>query len=290
MPLPVPGRIADALRHATVAVSSSEGHVQGGGSGLVLGEETVITNAHVARSQQLSVESWEGRSVPATLVRVDGARDLALLSTKGLRGESAILGDSREVRPGTPVFAIGNPLGFTGALSAGVVHSTGVADAGMNRSRIAAHRWICADLRLAPGNSGGPLADYRGHVIGINTMVISGGLALAIPSRAVEAFLARREPRQRIGVTLRPVRRNRNGLGLLILEIESGSAAERASLLPGDIIIGVDGDSVQHADDLQNSIETTTSGLVRLKFTRGGDTRAREVAVQIANERVTTAA
>src|SRR5207247_6092649 len=94
----------------------------------------------------------------------------------------AAIGDSDALRVGELVLAVGNPLGLNGALTTGVVHAVGSADSERG------HGWVRADVRLAPGNSGGPLADARGRVIGINSM-IAGGLALAVPSNAVGEFL-----------------------------------------------------------------------------------------------------
>src|SRR5258706_12605695 len=106
-------------------------------------------------------------------------RDLASLKIGATGLPAATPGDSSALRVGELVIAVGNPMGFIGALTTGVVHAL------PNRKR-----WVAADVRLAPGNSGGPLADAQGCVIGINTM-IAGGLALAVPSNVVAEFLAR---------------------------------------------------------------------------------------------------
>ncbi len=223
MPIPVPGRLAEALRQSTVQIQSGDRYGQGQGSGVIIAPDQVITNAHVMRSDRVSVESWEGKTVKAALARIDRRRDLALLSVAGLNGAPVILGDSAVLRAGTPVVAIGNPFGFIGALSSGIVHSVGrMAVSGPNGG---ASDWICADLRLAPGNSGGPLADFQGHVVGINTMVAGGGLAFAIPSRAVQKFLARRGAPPTLGVVVRPVKLRSGQIGILILELISGGAA-----------------------------------------------------------------
>ncbi|HLH03921.1 MAG TPA: trypsin-like peptidase domain-containing protein [Bryobacteraceae bacterium] len=178
MPLPVPGRIAEALRRSTVHVRSGTATAQGSGSGIILAPHRVLTNAHVLRGRRVEIEDWEGRRVHASLVMTSARRDLALLEAPALRGSPAMLGDSDLLRPGAPVLAIGNPFGFTGAISTGIVH------------RLAGHDWICADLQLAPGNSGGPLADFQGRVVGLNTMIAAGGLAFAISSRALQRFLS----------------------------------------------------------------------------------------------------
>jgi serine protease Do len=267
-----------------VTIRSGSGRRSGGGSGVVLTNDRVITNAHVLQGGgAATVESWEGKSVSAQVVRVNQARDLALLSVAGLDSPAIQFGDSDDLRAGTPVMAIGNPLGFTGAVSSGVVHAASAALKGM-------YRWICADVRLAPGNSGGPLADLQGRVIGINTMVISGGLALAVPSRAVQGFIARDKHPAKLGVTLRPVTPRRGEAGMMILEIETGGAADNASLLPGDILLTANGRGLHFLDDLQTAVGESAGALLRLEFCRGGEARRRQVSVQLAPERATAAA
>ena len=129
--------------------------------------------------------------------------------------------------------------------------------------------WVQADIRLAPGNSGGPLADAEGRVVGINTMIASG-LALAVPSNAVAAFLAQTET-PALGVVLRPLPQ-----GLLLLEVAPNSPAARASLLPGDLLVG------RSAEDLYE--ESARQAVLVLNFTRGGRSEVREVAVRLRAE------
>lgn len=158
MPLPVPGRVAEMLRRSTVQVAGSGSTVQvTGGSGIALEGERVLTNAHVAGRERLSIESWEGDRLGASLIKMDRRRDLALLRVPGLRVTPGTLGDSDALRVGTPVVAVGNPLGFTGAVSSGIVHRIGPVHS------FGALQWIHADVRLAPGNSGGPLSDFQGR-------------------------------------------------------------------------------------------------------------------------------
>lgn len=286
MPIPVPGAVADALRRQTVRIQVGRGRAQSGGSGVIVGRERVITNAHVARGDGVSVESWNGNEAPATCLRLDARRDLALLSAPGLQGEPATLGDSDRVRSGAAVFAVGNPLGFVGAVSSGVVHAVG---------SFGGLAWIQADLRLAPGSSGGPLADFHGQVLGINTMVVSGGvmsggLALAVPSRAVQSFLMRVNAGRMLGVTVRPVELKNGKPGIMILEISAGSPAAGASLLPGDILVGADGRAFRFPEDLQFAIDTAPGALLHLDFHRGGQDKLRHVAVQLVPERAPAAA
>jgi serine protease Do len=286
MPIPVPGRVAEALRRSTVEIHSGNSHRQGNGSGAVIGPDQIITNAHVVQGATLSIDFWEGKTVRASVLRIDKRRDLALLSAPGLRAPAASLGDSDRLRAGMPLFAIGNPLGFVGAVSSGVVHAVGPV--AMNAGRGLA--WIQADVRLAPGNSGGPLADFQGQVVGINTMVVFGGLALAIPSRAVQAFLARAGSPPELGVVLRPVTVRSRELGLLVLEVAPGGAAEAASLLPGDILVAANDRHFRFVDDLQTSMEQARDGLLRIDFYRGGQQALRHVVAKLQPEKVRNAA
>lgn len=178
------GDIAERLRRQTVQVHAAG---RGGGSGLIAGSTGyILTNAHVVRGRHAQIELWDGRRFPARLLALAKRHDLALLKADTLGLPAAEWGDSSRLRPGEIVLAVGNPLGFVGALSTGVVHAVGpFALAGHNN-------WVQADIRLAPGNSGGPLADASGRVIGINTM-IAAGLALAIPSNVARDFLSRAE-------------------------------------------------------------------------------------------------
>ncbi|MBV8551149.1 MAG: trypsin-like peptidase domain-containing protein [Acidobacteriaceae bacterium] len=285
MPIPVPGRIAEALRKSTVQIRAGDGYRQGNGSGVIIGPEQIITNAHVLQGGRMTVESWEGKTLPLAVVKTDPRRDLALLAASGLNGEAVSLGDSGLLRPGTPVLAVGNPFGFVGALSSGVVHSVGRSRINMSGD----FEWICADVRLAPGNSGGPLADFHGQVVGINTMIASGGLAFAVPSRAVQAFLLRSASPPSLGVIVRPVRLRSGQFGILILELVRGGAAEAASLLPGDIVIAANGTRLETGDDLLAAIDNSSGGLLRLDFYRGRQA-LRHVTARIQPEQVPSAA
>jgi len=286
MPIPVPGRLAEALRRSTVQVRSGNRYRQGNGSGAVIGSEQVITNAHVVHGGSLTIDSWEGKSVAASVLRVDQRRDLALLAAPGLEAPAASLGDSDTLRPGMPLFAIGNPLGFIGAVSSGVVHAIGP----VGPNFMGGLSWIQADVRLAPGNSGGPLADFQGQVVGVNTMVALGGLAFAVPSRAVQIFLARTGSAPTLGVVVRPVAVRRGELGFLVLELTPGGAAETASLLPGDLLVSANDKPFRSADDLQTAIERAPEALLHIDFHRGGHAAVRHVVARLQQESVRNAA
>ena len=280
------GRVIEALRRSTVIVRAGKGRDAGNGSGVVLDGDRVITNAHVARTNVLQVQSWEGNCVEARISIADRFRDLAVLTAPGLNAPAAYLGDSASLRIGEPVVAVGNPLGFTGAASVGTVK----ASTSESVVLLYGQRWLCTDVHLAPGNSGGPLADSKGQVIGINTMVITGGLALAVPSSAVQALVARLKHGRSLGVTVRPVRIDGGRHGMLLLELARAGAAERASLLPGDVLLAGNGLSFEVTEDLQRAIDDAEGGILRLEFARGGEKKLRHVAVQLGPEPAASAA
>ena len=276
------GEIAEKLRRSTVLVFAGQ---RGNGSGVIWSADgSIVTNAHVARASQMRVQLWDGREFDATLVSRDTSRDLAELRISAANLPAAAAADSSQVRPGELAIAIGNPLGFVGALTTGVIHAVGPLH------RFGSQPWVQADVRLAPGNSGGPLADARGRVIGINTMV-AGRLALAVPSNAVSDFLAADPIDAWLGVIVAPVRVPRPGsrskaFGLVLLEVEDGSPAANASLLPGDILLGTDEKSFSSLDDLADSLKGSGPRLVRLAFLRGNYERFRHVTVQLGAEKV----
>ena len=252
------GEIAERLRRSTVQVLVGP---KGAGSGVVWSAGgLIVTNAHVARAPAARVELWDGRRFDAAVVARDPRRDLAALRIPAEGLEAATPGDSAGLRSGELVMAIGSPLGFAGALSTGVVHSVGPLP-GMGRQR-----WIRADVRLAPGNSGGPLANAQGHVVGINTAIVNG-LGVAAPVSTVVDFVQRGGP-PALGVTLRPL-----PFGLIILELEPGGAAAASSLRVGDVLLcGFDelSDALDSGDDV-----------VRLRFLRGNREQVREVSVRV---------
>jgi len=139
----------------------------------------VVTNAHVVRGSRAAVRLVDGQRLEGLVIARDTDADLAVLRVLGTGIPAASIGDSAPV--GSLVAAVGHPLGVRGALTVGIVHAVGPMRSG-GRS------WIQADVRLARGNSGGPLADASGKVIGLNAMIV-GPLALAIPMREVARFV-----------------------------------------------------------------------------------------------------
>ncbi|MBV8514178.1 MAG: trypsin-like peptidase domain-containing protein [Acidobacteria bacterium] len=288
MPVNGFGEIAESLRRSTVLVHAGG---RGNGSGVIWSSDGVIvTNAHVAQRKQLRVQLWDSRELDATVIATDPARDIASMRLRASNLPAASIGNSSRLRPGELAIAIGNPLGFVGALTTGVIHAVGSVPG------LGSQRWVQAGVRLAPGNSGGPLADAAGRVIGINTMV-AWQLALAIPTDAVGEFLAGGTSRQRpyenwLGVTLYPVQVPRNGnhaaktFGLVVLNVEPESPAARASLLPGDILLGAEDKPFSVLDDLSRALRGEGPRTLRLEFLRGDYARVRRVTVQLGSSTV----
>ena len=268
------GDIAEQLRRSTVLIHAGG---RGNGSGVIWSSEgMIVTNAHVVHGPNVCVQLWDGREFEAAVTARDPRRDLAALRINANSLPAACPADSSQLRPGELAIAIGNPLGFVGALTTGVIHAIGPLRA------LGSQAWVQASVRLAPGNSGGLLADARGYVIGVNTMV-AGRLALAIPSNAVRDFFAAGSRSAWLGVAVHPVRLPRaNGhkFGLVLLEVEPGSPAAQASLMAGDILLGTEEKPFQSIDDLGNAMDGQGLRLLRLEFLRGNYSRVRRVTVQ----------
>jgi serine protease Do len=269
------GEIAEQLRRSTVLIQAGG---RGSGSGVIWSSEgTIVTNAHVVHGSSVRVRLWDGREFDAAVTAHDPRRDLAALRIDADSLLAACTSDSSRLRPGELAIAIGNPLGFVGALTTGVIHAIGPLRA------LGSRTWVQASVRLAPGNSGGPLADAHGHVIGVNTMV-AGRLALAIPSNEVRDFLATGPRNAWLGVSVHPVRLPRahgTAFGFVLLEVEAGSPAARASLMAGDILLGTEEKPFLSLDDLARAMDGQGPRLLRLEFLRGDYSRVRRVTVQL---------
>jgi serine protease Do len=276
------GEIAEQLRRSTVLVGAGRGN----GSGIIWSHDgVVVTNAHVARGSTISVQLWDGRELNATVTSRDPHRDLAALRVNATNLPAAVAADSSEVRAGELAIAIGNPFGFVGALTTGVIHAVGPIRG------LGPQSWVQASVRLAPGNSGGPLADAHGRVIGVNSMV-AGGVALAIPSNAVTSFLSGDPADGWLGITVYPVQVPRPGsrgkiFGLVLLEVEPGSPAASASLLPGDILLGTQEKPFALLEDLSRALRGSGPRLLRLEFLRGEYARVRRVTLQLGSQTAT---
>jgi S1-C subfamily serine protease len=260
---------------------------RGGGSGVVITPDGfLLTNAHVvgaARSPRVRASFTDGRELRAEVVGKDPLTDLALLRTEDAGLEPAELGDAARLRVGQLVVAIGNPHGFEGSVTAGVVSALGRSlPVGDGPVRRVIDDVIQTDAALNPGNSGGALVDGRGKVVGINTAVAGVGLGLAVPvnatTRRVVSELMRegRVRRAWIGVAAgaRPLPPRVRALvgrdrAVEVVEVMPDSPASRAGLRPEDLIVAVDGEPVEGVDDLHRLMggeridQTCTLSVVR---------------------------
>ena len=180
----------DLLRASVVQVL--EGRRGSGGAGIAWGRpELFVTSAHVVSGARVTVVTPEGRAVTGMVVRRDTARDLAVVHAAGAGAGPPVAraGAPHIMRPGSLVVAVGHPFGNVDAVSVGVFQAVGRLPRGFGLNGKGSLPWVQADVRLAPGNSGGPLADAQGHVIGVAAMVVSG-LALAVPVTDVERLFS----------------------------------------------------------------------------------------------------
>lgn len=276
MPVPGFGEVSENLRRSTVHIRAGR---HGQGSGVIVDPAGVIvTNTHVvASSGPIEVSFWDGQRVRADLSKRDASRDISILRVPLSGLPSVTLANSDEVRAGEAVVAVGNPMGFQGALTTGVVHAVGRVPG------LGPMSWIQADVQLAPGNSGGPLANAQGQVIGINTM-IAGGLGLAVPSNTVARRLRSEYDRASLGVVVRPVQVSLEAkvrLGMMILQVIKNGAADLASLMPGDLLIAADGRAFHSIEDLECMLDGADERVARVEFLRGARVRSRTAFVRL---------
>jgi S1-C subfamily serine protease len=259
-------RVGSAVVKLDVRTDGSRRH-GGSGSGVIVAPDgLVLTNSHVVGgANRVSVTTVDGRRLVARVVGDDPDTDLALVRVEASATlPAAALGDSKKLKRGQLVIAIGNPLGFESTVTTGVVSALGRSLRASTGRLI--DDLIQTDAALNPGNSGGPLVSSRGEVVGINTAVILGaqGICFAVASNTASFVLGElvrhgRVRRAFIGIsgqrTALP-RRLRHAAGLdqdsavMVAAIEPASPAARAGLSVGDIVIALDGHAITGADDL----------------------------------------
>jgi serine protease Do len=270
--------LAERVQESVVLIRSGR---NGSGSGVIWRSDgLIVTNDHVAPFERAEVVLAGGTRLQGRVVARDRALDLAALQTGATGLPAATLGDSRRLRVGELVLAVGNPLGSRGAASLGIVSGTGPLLWGNRRIGWEQREYIEADVELLPGNSGGALVDARGRVIGIPTMVTGMGLALAVPSHVVTRFLAGEgADRRPLGIETRwvelpPVLAQQcpagTRAGLLVVEVKPNSPAERAGLLTGDILVCGNRRALGCAEELQAILAAAPEGGVELLVLRGG--------------------
>ena len=283
-------RVAERLSPSVASLRARRG---GGSAVAITPDGFLLTSAHVVqRSRRVRASFTDGRELSAELVGADPLSDLAVLRTTDDSLHAATLGDAEKLRVGQLVVAIGNPHGFSGSVTAGVVSALGRS---LPTRSGAASRWvdnvIQTDAALNPGNSGGALADGLGRVVGINTAVAGVGLGLAVPidaaTRKIVAALMTEGCYRRawIGIAGGPrplpprlaASLGRRG-GVEIVEVVADSPASRAGLRAEDLIVSVQGAPVQGVDDLMRVMTGELIGAsVRLDLIREGTRRTVDV-------------
>jgi S1-C subfamily serine protease len=274
------------------AESSQKNARQGGtGSGVIVSPDgLVLTNSHVVGgASRIRATTAEGQSLTAQVVGDDPDTDLALVRiNESLTLPFAPLGDSRRLKRGQLVIAIGNPLGFESTVTAGVVSALGRSLRASTGRLI--DDLIQTDAALNPGNSGGPLVSSRGEVVGINTAIIMGaqGICFAIAANTAKFVLGElvrhgRVRRGYIGISAAQTRLPRRlrheaevtqNSAVVVAGVEPSSPADRAGLIAGDVLLSVGGQAVTGADDLIRLLTGETIGRkVDLEVLREGARR-----------------
>ncbi len=300
-------RVAEVLLPSVASLRvGAEGWGKGSGSAVAISEDGfLVTSAHVVVGAAGGIAAFgDGRELPYEVTGVDRLSDLAVVRVSGGGLEPARLGDADGLRVGQLVVAVGNPLGFAGSVSAGVVSALGRSFAAQSgRHARLVENVIQTDAALHPGNSGGALADSTAAVIGINTAVvgpgIGQGLGLAVPVNAItleiigSLMAGRRVRRAWLGIgggsrPLPPRAAQDSGLlaGLEVTSVVSGSPAARAGIRPEDLIVTIDDVPVAAIGELQRLLSADRIGRpVRINLVRGGQRLEKEVVPSELDDR-----
>jgi len=275
-------RVADAAGPAVVGVARH----RAGGSGVVIGPDRVLTNAHNADPEGVRVLFGDGRVEESDVVGVDVDGDLVVLEAATGAVPSAEWGDGDALGLGTPVVALANPGGRGLRATPGFVSATGRAFRGPRGRRIEGA--VEHTAPMPAGSSGGPLFDLAGRLVGVNTHRLAEGFYLALPATAalqarVRALAAGESPRgRRLGVSLAPVpvaRRLRRAVGLpdaeglLVRQVEEDSPAEAAGLGVGDLLVAAAGRPLVMVEDLHAVLERFEGEAIELRVLRGTEER-----------------
>ena len=274
------------------------GEKKGSGSGVIISQDGyIVTNNHVIDyADQLEVTLHDDRTYKATKIGVDARTDLAVLKIDATNLPTIQFGDSERAKVGEWVLAVGNPFDLTSTVTAGIISAKG-RDIDIIKAQGAIESFIQTDAVVNPGNSGGALVDLEGKLIGINTAIFSktgsySGYSFAIPSTIVESvannIIKHGGPRGMLGISVLDVdeflAQDKNlsvTSGVYIAELVDGGAAQYAGLLPNDVIISVDGESVKDAPELISIVDKAKVGeVLELQINRNGRSKKIQVALK----------
>jgi S1-C subfamily serine protease len=288
-------RVAERLRPAVVNLRSGRGRREGSGSGVLFTPDGfLLTNHHVVQgADRVRVRLGDGQELPGRVVGADPWTDLAVVQAEAGALPHAELGDSAALRVGQLVVAIGSPFGFESTVTAGVVSALG-----RTLRSITGHlvdNVIQTDAALNPGNSGGPLVDARGRVIGVNTAIIAPaqGICFAIPINMAKHILPQLMQHGKVvrgylglharNVPVSPALARRYNLtttgGVEVLAVEEGAPADQAGLEEEDVIVALDEQPTTTVDDLHKLLTTLPVGLPATVTLLRGERRLERMVV-----------
>jgi serine protease Do len=276
--------------------------LRGQGSGFIVSPDGyILTNAHVvADADEVSVQMTDRREYQAKVVGIDPRTDVAVIKINAQNLPTVRIGDPARLKPGEWVLAIGSPFGFENSATAGIVSATARSLPGEGSGSYVP--FIQTDVAVNPGNSGGPLFNLRGEVVGINSQIFSRtggymGLSFAIPIDVAmevrdQIVKTGKVTRSRIGVTIQNVNAQLAesfGLdrphGALVSSVLSGSPGEKAGLKPGDVIVAVNGKQIEVSTELPTLIARMKPGTVaQLSVWRGGREQKIDVRTDVLEE------
>lgn len=292
--------ISNAVTHIVEQVQPSVVQVQnrrrGGGTGVIWRTDgSIVTNHHVVgNASEVQIGLFDGRTLTATVSDRHPSLDLALLKVDATDLPAAPVDDSSALRVGELVLAIGHPWGQPWVVTAGIVSGLGNVTIADTNQQV---QYIRSDVRLAPGNSGGPLLNARGAVVGINAMIFGGDLSVAIPSHAAITWIAGLPSRRvtlgiqvqtvELPATLRQGSLAQRKAGVMIVGVNPNGPASQAALTVGDVLVDVSGMPVETTETLLEALSRRdATEIIQLNVLRGGELTAIDVHIDEAKQTI----
>jgi serine protease Do len=280
----------DTARPGIVQVQTEQ---RGGGTGIVWDTDgRIITNHHVVPNDtaNIQVHFVDGRTLAAKVLYRNPRLDLAMIQVEGNNVQPLTVGDSSKLRVGELVFAIGHPWGQRWSLTAGIVSTVGTVRLARNLTT----EYIKSDVQLAPGNSGGPLLNAAGEVVGVNAMIFGGDLSVSIPSNVVKQWLAELPKRRTaLGVEIQTIEipqatrqtlQPQRSTGVLIVSTRARKE-HLTDILVGDIVLDVANTAVTDTTTLRQQLTQYREGdTVPMRILRGGNIITLDVGTQIMDQ------